>query len=151
MCAISPKHVLHAIYLHIVSYFIPFIVIILIYIIILRQSIQSSSKLSHLHRQSKRNTNFVRNILIICILFLLSQLPGTILIKLSDEYLSNCKVLYMFAVVATLLSTCFEKVLVIICHPDIRIEFQKQWKRLYQFLRLHSNRIEPLTLSNINV
>ena len=147
MCLIPMTNVLHVFYLHTLVFFIPFVVIVIIYIVILRRAIRSSLIVHQSWHRIRRDVELVRNILIIFTILLFCQLPSIIYIALSLRMIPTSKAFYMFAVAASPISTAIEKMSVIILNKDIRKEINKRWKKLYHALRLNSNRIQPAILS----
>lgn len=144
LCIVSMKYLFYVFYLYTFSFFIPLIVTIVIYIMILRLAIRSSLNVHQSWYRFKRDVTLVRNILIIFTIFIFAELPTTIYTILSIRLVPTSSVFYMFAATAPPISTVFEKISVILLNNQIRREIRKRWSRLCYDFQLNSNRIQPL-------
>ncbi len=145
LCITPMKYLFQVFFFHIFLFFIPFIVVTIIYIMILRRAIQSSLNVHHSWLRIRRDVELVRNILIILTIYLFAELPAIILLILSIQLVPISMAFYMFAATVPSISTAFEKISVIILNKEIRKEILKRWRKLSDNFQLHSNRIQPLT------
>jgi hypothetical protein len=145
MCLSPMKYLFQIFYLHTFLFVIPFSVVFIIYIVIIRRAVRSSLNVHQSWRPIRRDVELLRNILIIYTIFLFSELPSVIYLILSMRKVQTSAAFYMFAAAAPPISTTFEKISVIILNKETRKEINNRWRRLCYILQLNSNRIQPLT------
>jgi hypothetical protein len=113
-----------------ISFLIPFSMVFIIYIVILRRAIRSSLNVHQSWRPIRRDVELLRNILIIYKIFLFSELPTVIYLILSMRKVRISTAFYMFAAAASPISTTLETILIVFNHwhqekPFIQIKFTK--------------------------
>ncbi|UJR35472.1 hypothetical protein I4U23_028228 [Adineta vaga] len=122
----------HTSYFFALTYFTPFLIVIIIYGIIYRPVIQSSVTVQHSAHLTKRDLDLIRNIFILLVIFLIAGIPSLIQIILITKNHAISNAFYMFTIVATSIATMIEKICLIFLNKDI-------WKEIKKF----SNKLHP--------
>ncbi|UJR10479.1 hypothetical protein I4U23_014683 [Adineta vaga] len=148
-CVIAMKYTIHVFYLLSMGFIIPLIIITILYTIIYRYIIRSTTNFRRLSHRTKRDAELARNILILLGIFLLGGFPTVIYIIISNKTESSVSAgLFLLAITAPSVAVASEKIVTIVLNKEIRKALIARWEIWFPTCRLSSTRIQPLTLTN---
>jgi uncharacterized membrane protein len=131
ICWIPPTKIIHTIYLFVSTYFVPIFIAFIIYGIIYRRVIQSSTtsrQSSHVH---KRDFKLIKNILILLVLFLVAGIPFLVAVIMTLTTSFQSLPFYFFPVLVGPSMCIVERICLIYLNKELRRETKKLLGQLH--------------------
>lgn len=149
MCYVSSTRIIHVAAFFISAFIAPFAMIIIIYTIIYCRVIRSTAFIRQSSRETKRDVQLMRNILIVFLVFLSAGIPTIIYMIITYTIKSSSRGFYMMPLLGTPFAVVIQKICLILLNQDIR----KAARKLFEDLHLirPSNQVTDLAFSTTQV
>ena len=144
LCFIPSRYQAHNLYLLIIDYWVPILVVVILYVIIYRKTITSSVNTRRSVQNAKRDRELAQNILILLGISLFGGFPFCVFVLLSGQIDCLPLIFYFFAITTPAISIILEKLAIVVLHKEIRTTVKRRWIAYYNHCRI-LNRIVPFS------